>query len=312
MHSASGEGPAGPEGIAHIADGSFHAPFLIAGAHLAGLGREVVMGGQFDQTGVEENVAATPLQHGRLEIVVKNHAWLAVPGLKGMHMTAQEVLRRLIEKELQIQGARKRQGHDEAGQSAAGPAHHHVAEMSPIHLRLLAGKGFQTQERLADLGAQAGHGAPQLDHAAGVTTVANHVVNAGRAQPRMLIQGLPDECQIRVGQRSPQGLRVETLRFNGVAHCVRMQAQFTGDHADLPMLGVKVAPNLRADFGTDHGLSSPSSWNAWKRIHKAAHPPTDPATHPNTRPGFRPTGEQIAAGSVWSFDWGCWRRPTYG
>ena len=27
---------------------------------------------------------------------------------------------------------------------------------------------------------------------------------------------------------------------------------------------------------------------------------------------FRPTGEQIAAGSVWSFDWGCWRRPTYG
>ncbi len=172
-----------------------------------------------------------------------------------MHMTAQEVLRRLIEEELQIQGARIRQGHDEAGQSAAGPAHHHVAEMRPIHLRLLAGKGFQTQERLADLWAQAGHGAPQLDDAAGVTTVANHLVNAGRTQPWMLVQGLPDERQIRVGHRGPQGLRVETLRLDGVAHGVRMHAQFTGDGADLPMLGIKIAANLRADFRTDHGLA---------------------------------------------------------
>ena len=31
-----GEGTAGPEGIANIADGAFHAPFLIAGADLAG------------------------------------------------------------------------------------------------------------------------------------------------------------------------------------------------------------------------------------------------------------------------------------
>jgi len=52
-------------------------------------------------------------------------------------MTSQEVLRRLIEEELQIQGARIRQGDDEAGQSPAGPAYHHVAEMRPIHLRLL-------------------------------------------------------------------------------------------------------------------------------------------------------------------------------
>jgi hypothetical protein len=162
--------------------------------------------------------------------------------------------------------------------------------MRPIHLRLLAGKRFQTQERLADLGPQAGHGTPQLDHAAGVATVANHMVNAGRSQPRMLVQGLPDERQIRVGLGGPQGLRVETLRFNGVAHGVRMHAQFTGDRADLPMLGVKVAANLRSDVGTDHEMS-PSSWNAWKRIHEATPAATDPATHPNARASFRPMRE---------------------
>src|SRR5579859_8185097 len=208
-----------------------------------------------------------------------------------MHMTAQEILCRLIEEELQIQGARIRQSHDEAGQSPAGAAHYHVAEMRPIHLRLLAGKGFQTQERLADLWAQAGHGAPQLDDAAGVTTVANHLVNAGRTQPWMLVQGLPDERQIRVGQGGPQWLRVETLRFNGVAHGVRMYAQFTGDGADLPMLGVKVTANLGSNFGADHGLGSPSSWNGWKRIHESPSAATDPATHPNARTRLRPARE---------------------
>src|SRR5207247_9596380 len=116
---------------------------------------------------------------------------------------------------------------------------------------------------------------------------ANHVVDAGRAQPWMLVQGLSDERQIRVGHGGAQWLRVETLRFNGVAHGVRMHAQFTGDRADLPMLGVKVAANLRADFGTDHEIS-PSSWNARKRIYEAAPAATDPATHPNARASFRP------------------------
>src|SRR4029077_3377038 len=38
------EGPAGPEGIANIADGTFDAAFLIPGAHLAKLRREMIVG----------------------------------------------------------------------------------------------------------------------------------------------------------------------------------------------------------------------------------------------------------------------------
>ena len=46
--SQRGEAAAGPEGVAHIADGAFHAPFLIAGAHLARLRCKVVMTAQFE------------------------------------------------------------------------------------------------------------------------------------------------------------------------------------------------------------------------------------------------------------------------
>src|ERR1700690_645575 len=50
------ERPAGPKGVAHIADGSLHASFLIAGAHLTGLGREMVMATEFEQAGIEMNL----------------------------------------------------------------------------------------------------------------------------------------------------------------------------------------------------------------------------------------------------------------
>lgn len=60
-----GEMPARKERIAHIANGSFHTPFLIAPAHLARLWSEVIMGAQLDQPGVEEDVIAAALQARR-------------------------------------------------------------------------------------------------------------------------------------------------------------------------------------------------------------------------------------------------------
>jgi hypothetical protein len=68
----------------------------------------VIVATQLKQPGMEQNLIAAPLQHGALEVVVKNHSRLARPCLKRMHMPAQEVFQGLIEKELQIQGARIR------------------------------------------------------------------------------------------------------------------------------------------------------------------------------------------------------------
>ena len=54
---------------------------------------------------------------------------------------------------------------------------------------------------------------------------------------------------------APQWLSaVESFCLDGVAHGVGMYAQFAGDRADLPMLGVKVAANLRVGFRADHEI----------------------------------------------------------
>ena len=148
------------------------------------------MSAEFDQPRIEQNVAAPPLQHGRFEVVVEQDTRLSLPCLKGVHMAAQKVFRRLVEEELQIQGARVRQRHDEAGQSAAGAADHDVAEVCPVDLGLLARQMRPDAGTARGSGTQTCHRAPQLDDAAAVTAIANHVVDAGRAQTRMLLQCL--------------------------------------------------------------------------------------------------------------------------
>ena len=69
-----GEVAAGPEGFAHVTNGAFDAAFLISGPHLAGAGDAVVVGAQLQQTGMEVDLIAAPLQHRTAKIVMKNHA----------------------------------------------------------------------------------------------------------------------------------------------------------------------------------------------------------------------------------------------
>jgi hypothetical protein len=103
-----GEGAARPERIAHIADGALHTPFLIARAHLAEPRSEVIVRAQLDELRVKQNLIAAPFEHGAFQVVVKDRARLPGPGCKRVDVAAQEVLHGLIEKELQIQGARIR------------------------------------------------------------------------------------------------------------------------------------------------------------------------------------------------------------
>ena len=69
----------------------------------------------------------------------------------------------------------------------------------------------------------------------------------------MLFESLSNERQIGIDNRTPQRLcALESFALDGVAHRVGMDPQFAGNGADFPMLGIKIAPNLRADFRTDH------------------------------------------------------------
>src|SRR5271157_2748692 len=75
-----------PKRFPYIANGSFHPAFLIAGAHLARPGGEVVMGAQFHQARVEVDLVAPPFQYRTAEIVVENDPWLSCPSLEGVDM----------------------------------------------------------------------------------------------------------------------------------------------------------------------------------------------------------------------------------
>ena len=65
----------------------------------------MIVRAQLDQPRMKLDLIAAALQYGTFEIVVKNDTRLAGPGLKRMHVAAQEVLHGLIEEEFQIQSA---------------------------------------------------------------------------------------------------------------------------------------------------------------------------------------------------------------
>ena len=125
--------------------------------------------------------------------------------------------------------------------------------MGPVHLGLLGGKRLQLQERFARGRAQSGHGAPQLYYAAGVAALANHLMDARGAQPRMLVQRLTYELYIGVCDAGTHRLStIETIRFDGIADGIGVNVEFAGNGADFPVLGVKITANLHAGFRADH------------------------------------------------------------
>jgi hypothetical protein len=65
----------------------------------------------------------------------------------------------------------------------------------------------------------------------------------------MLFQRLSHEAEVGIDHRGAQGLgAIELLRFNCIAHSVGMHTQFPCNRSNPPMFGIKVAPDLGADF----------------------------------------------------------------
>ena len=97
------------------------------------------------------------------------------------------------------------------------------------------------------------HGTAQLYDASGVTALADHLINARGAQSRMLGQYLPNELHIGIGDTGTQRLgAVEVVRFDGIANGIGMNAEFSGNGADFPVLGIKITANLYVGFRADH------------------------------------------------------------
>src|SRR5208337_5684182 len=151
---------------------------------------EMVVGREFEKTGVEMDGLSTAFQDHAAEIVGQNGSRRPTPIGEGMDVAEEKILQGLVEEELQPQSATVGEGEDEAGQTTAGATDGHFPEVGPVGLRLLAGEGAKTQKSFPLGRAQFGHDTAELGDAAGVAARADHLQETGSAQARILLQGL--------------------------------------------------------------------------------------------------------------------------
>jgi DNA-binding NtrC family response regulator len=120
----------------------------------------VVMAGKLEQTWVEADDVADPLEHGGLQVVVENGARYAIERDEGGVVAAQKALERLVENEAGEERPRERQHHHEARQPPARVADGDGPEAAPVDLPLLAGELLGTTPEMLSLFATLDRFAP--------------------------------------------------------------------------------------------------------------------------------------------------------
>ena len=200
----------------------------------------MVVGGEFEIAGVEVDGIAAAFQDHTAEIVGLQAPGRSTPVVKGMHVVEEKILQALVEEEFQPQGTTVGEGKDETGQTPAGAAHPDFAEVHPVGLRLLAGERAQAQKGFPAWGSQVGDHAAELADTARVAPGHDHLKETSGAQVRILLQGLAQEVEVRIGKLSAQaGLAAEAAGLQRPAHGIGVEKEFGRNGADLPMLGVK-------------------------------------------------------------------------
>lgn len=86
--------------------------------------------------------------------------------------------------------------------------------------------------------------------------------------------------------------RLKAAGFDGVANRIGMHAEFGGDGADLPMLGVKVAADAGAQFFADHARI-PSAAQRGQEAAVGVEKIRDASADPATKRGWRRCGSEV-------------------
>ena len=194
-----GEATRGEERAAHVADRAFDAALLIAAGHRDGARLEAILPGEGEQGRMKADRIAAPFQHRTLEIVVEQHTRGATPGGEGAEVAAQEALHPGVQEEAQEDLPRVAQHHDERHQRTPGPADLEMAEVAPVHLRLLARQAAQPQIRLGRTARPVqGNEVAEVIGAAAIAALVRHREQAAGGQGRELLQRLADQRQVGV------------------------------------------------------------------------------------------------------------------
>lgn len=222
---------------------------------MTGRSGEVIVRGQLQQTGMKAHLIFVAGQNHTAHVVVEDDAGTTLKLGKGLNVSMQQAFQSLIKEEVQGQGARVGKRDDKAGKPAAGLPDAHWAEVRPIGLCLLTGKGSQLPERLLHHGTETGHQTAQLRGSACIAAGADHLEDAGGTQARIPSQGLANEIDIGISLAAGAILfgAIETICFQGRTHGITMQVQLCGDGSDLPVFGKKQKADFCYQLGIDHG-----------------------------------------------------------
>jgi len=138
----------------------------------------------------------------------------------------------------------------------------------PVRLRLLTGESAQTQKGFPAWRSQVGHHPAELADTARVAPRLNHLQRRVARSARILLQGLAQEVEVRIGQlRAQAGLAAEAVGIERPAYGIGVEKEFKAQWVPIfPMLGVKQMADANDLFIRNHAALG-------KRIH-----PASPAT----------------------------------
>ena len=178
-------------------------------------------------------------------------------------MGAQEAVHPLVQGEARVRPATPRQHHHEDRQATFTSGDPDGAEVTPVHLPLLARHRRHPKVGFVGLVARPNllYVAPELALAPLVASGLEHVVEPRRAQPRILLQRLRDEGRVGGEQVSAPitPSRHEGRRPQRRLHRVGMHTQLARDRAHLPVLCEKQRADPRPLFTADRHRPPPSA-----------------------------------------------------
>jgi hypothetical protein len=247
------------ERFSKVADPSLDPGFFVAPRDADGRGSEVIVAGKLEDARMEANEVALPLEDDAFQIIVQHGARHPTDPLECFDVAAHETFESLIERETRERRARPCEHHHEAREGSLAPTDADLAERAPVDLGLLGRQHSESKKRLVTRdGPDLSDVAPNGVHAARVAAIPKHLEQARRSQARILLEGLLDECPVRLERRraTREATIGEALGLERKLDGVPMNTELAGDGADLPVLGEEEPPDASSLLLGDHRATS--------------------------------------------------------
>ena len=252
------------EAIADKSDNPFDSPLLIASRGRDGARLEAVMGGEFEQRGMEPDGVGTAFEHDAFHVVVEHDFGPTPERTERLDVAADEVGERGVEVEAHERIARVAEHQHERYQRALCTADGELAEVRPVDLALLTCQGAKAKIRLTRATrSELRDAVTEVVGSAGIAPRLDHVEQPCGGERGEALKRFGDELHVRVELRGASRALAFALDPCLAQHSLDggvVDAELAGDGAHAPVLDEVPAQDLRSEFvGDCHGAERVSA-----------------------------------------------------